>query len=374
MKLFTLRAEAPRPPPATLTVVHRDIKPSKPSNDDELFRDSLIDKVTSLLGAKEPEPIVEPSLVMPRNACEIVGDMSSTAYHADPGEVPTLSHSIAHIIDRQSPAHAHAFHPRYGKVQRRAKSSLSRGTKLHAILLGDESQFCVVGGKGSKSKAQAAIARGEIPVSAREYDELRAASLVLLQRFADHGYDLAEGQSEASVFWSETSGRGGLVPCRARLDHLQKRNGGITILDLKNIRSADKKTCAKHVDLYGYAIQRATYVSALEHVFPALAGRVDFKLLFFEDEPPYVVTPGNLNGQFRYLGEQAWKRAVNVWEACTRANRWPGYVAEGEPPAELEPPPWTVAGEAERQAEYEELLSSLDAHDESHSAAAAEAE
>ena len=52
------------------------------------------------------------------------------------------------------------------------------------------------------------------------------------------------------------------------------------IYDIKSIRSANPDVCRKHVESYGYALQRSAYVSAVERIRPDLAGRVDFIFVF----------------------------------------------------------------------------------------------
>lgn len=266
-------------------------------------------------------------------------------YFADPCVVPALSASIAHVIDTESPLHAWARHPRLGKYARPPTKALDNGSLSHALLLGEGKDVDVVDAKDWRTKAaqttrDEAREAGRIPVLKDDYAEAKATADTLRQRFADLGIAL-DGESEPTALWVETARNGFEVQCRGMIDHLNLPR----VLDIKSIRSANPAMCRKHVESYGYAIQRAAYVSAIEKIRPDLAGRVDFIFVFYELTPPFAVTPVRLNGAFRELGERGWRRAVDRWEECLRTNRWPSYADEI---IELEPSPWTLGRDMDR--------------------------
>jgi hypothetical protein len=128
------------------------------------------------------------------------------------------------------------------------------------------------------------------------------------------------------------------------LDNVHLERG--LVYDLKTVDSAHPSACASKVVNYGYATQRAAYVSGLERIRPELTGRIDYVLLFVEWAPPYAVLPCRLDGIFRQIGEQRWERAINAWARCTRTGRWPTYV---DRVVELEAPHWLMAREVERE-------------------------
>ena len=288
----------------------------------------------------------------------IVLDMASATYFADPCERPSLSASIATVIDRQSPAHAHARHPRLGGVRRADTKSLDAGSLIHTMLLGQGKAIAVVDADDWRSKAAQlardnARAEGKVPALRKDFDGAVVAATRLRERLDGFGVELA-GASEPAVLWTETARGGGEVLCRGMLDHLiiDEAAARATIYDLKSARSAHPDALGRHIDTYGYAIQRAAYVRAIEAARPDLAGRVDFVLLFVELEAPYVALPVRLSGAFRALGEQRWARAVDIWERCLREDRWPAYA---EATVEIEPPPWALTRELARETEEEDL-------------------
>jgi PDDEXK-like domain of unknown function (DUF3799) len=269
-------------------------------------------------------------------------------YFADPCAGPSLSSSIANVLESASPLHAWSQHPRLGGMARSPTKPLENGSLIHELLLGAGKGIRVIDAadyrtNAAKAERDAARAAGKVPVLADDYEVARRTADTLRERFADAGIVLS-GESETVALWTETASNGARVQCRGMMDHLTLP----TAYDLKSARSAHPAACRKHVESYGYALQRAAYVSAIERIQPALAGRVDFVFVFFELEPPYAVTPARLSGEFRELGERAWRRAVDRWEECLRTNKWPGY-ADGV--IDLEPSPWALAKDMDRQFE-----------------------
>lgn len=282
-------------------------------------------------------------------------DLPEADYHADrnPWDSPTLSSHLAQILDRQSPAHAHAAHPRLGGNGRSFESSreFDFGVLVHRLVLGKGPEIVSVTaddwrGKPAQERRREARAEGKLPILQRDHERVWDAKQAVLARLHDLGIDLSGG-SEVSVFWEEQSASSptGLTRCRARMDHIIATERHATTLDLKSCMSAHPDACARHVNGYGYAIQRAAYVSAIETVRPELAGRVDFVFVFVELEQPFVVTPVRLSPAFCEIGERRWRRAVELWADCLARDRWPGYV---DSITTLEAPEWAIAKDTER--------------------------
>lgn len=272
--------------------------------------------------------------------------ISAEDYHNDPCDTPSLSASIAHILDSQSPLHAYTRHPRLGGIPRPHTKSFDIGSLSHAILLGNGKEAAIIDASDYRTKLaqearDSARALGQIPVLAEEYEHAKEVADTLTQRFAEYGIVL-DGASEVAAFWSETTSSGEQVQCRGMLDHKKST----TIYDLKSCRSAHPIACQRHVEAYGYAIQRAAYVSAVEHILPELAGRLDFVFVFYELVPPFAVNPVRLSGEFCELGARKWRRSVDKWATCLRANNWPGYA---DSISTLAAPQWAMKNDMERQ-------------------------
>lgn len=279
----------------------------------------------------------------------IVLDLDADAYHADPCEVPSLSASIAYTIVSESPAHARERHPRLGRYQPREPSdTLRRGELVHALLLGEQDRIRVVDAESWRSKEARALrdsfaAERLIPVLRDEYAEAIVAANGVAKNLEEAGFNLASPRAsrEVSIFWEDTTDAGELVQCRGRADYLEEDHESALFLDLKTTASAHPDQIAQSIYRYGYDIQRAAYVRALETIRPELAGRVDFVFLFAELAPPFAVTPVRLDGSYRAMGEARWSSALATWARCVSTDRWPSYRGEAAT-VTVSPPQWAL--------------------------------
>jgi hypothetical protein len=295
-----------------------------------------------------------------------VYELTTNEYLNDeiPGvSVPTLSASIAKVLDTQSPRHAYARHPKLGGSAPRHTDATDEGTALHSMLLGAGREVVLVECEMEVEKAKGrgadkTPARREIvkpanyltnaakarrdPFLAKDFDRLVKSARELRLAFQDADISL-EGDVEQTVLWVETADDGTEVQCKGMLDLVDWSTG--RILDLKKTENAHPDAIARHVDDWGYAIQQAAYVRGVEAVRPQLAGRVakGFSFAFYELDP-VLVTQRWLDGTYRQIGETRWRRAVNTWARCLRTGKWPGY-----PPGPVAPPGWVMAREEARE-------------------------
>jgi hypothetical protein len=270
-------------------------------------------------------------------------------YHADPCEQPSLSSSIAHELIDRSPLHAWQIHPKLGGHRREASASMTDGTLIHALLLGqgeeriavlDVPDFRTNAAKDARDKA---LAEGKCVVKKSDYDAALVVVDVLRERIAAQGIKL-DGSSEEKIEWTQQTDEGAIL-CRGMLDHLklqQGRNPRATIYDVKTCRSAALPAVQRHLLDYGCDIQEAAYRAGISKVVPEVTGRVEFVFLFCEIELPCDVTPVTLDGRFRHMGEAKWDRACWMWAHCLSSGKWPGYVSQI---TQVEPPPWALGPE-----------------------------
>lgn len=269
-------------------------------------------------------------------------DVTRAEYFADPCETPSLSSSIARVMNSQSPLHAWQEHPRLGGGgEDSSTKATDNGSLLHSLILEDNAdEFVVIDVADYKTKAaqqqrDEAIEEGKTPVKIAEYNQALVVALQLRKRIEDIGIKLT-GQSEIKVEWTEQFGNEDPVLCRGMMDHLVAP----TIYDLKITRAADLKSISRHIIEYGYDIQGAAYSSALSKLQPRFVGRTDFILVFAEAEKPFAVTPVRFDGQLRRLGELKWEFACMRWAQCLRTGVWPGYVDQI---TSIEAPPWALS-------------------------------
>lgn len=274
-----------------------------------------------------------------------IANLPADRYRADDvGEsVPTLSSSIASEMVEKSPWHAWRLHPKLGGKIRKSTDSMDDGQLMHAFLLGQESTLTRLDvddfrTNAAKTLRSDAIALGKMPVKKADYDAaLEHAARIDNALRKQCGIELGRMQRELTAVWSQKTNALGQVPadvlCRARLDIFD----GTTIYDIKTTTDARKSKLEKSVINFGYHVQAATYIAAVEHVEPRLSDRVRFVLLFIENETSAVV-PYPLDSTFLEMGRQRWQECVNAWQACLSSGDWPAYVV-GEHDA-LECPEW----------------------------------
>ena len=285
---------------------------------------------------------------------QVIYDMPAHAYHSD-ADGPRLSQSLATTCVLKTPLHAWQQHPLLGHHDYVYEPSDSDGTIIHSLILEpdsadieeiDGSQIKTKGGEPAKlpfstteGKAlrDAALAAGRIPMLSEKLGAFRYKAAAIRQRFEAHPSPVVfSGRSEVTIYWSEET-PSGPVRCRARLDHLIVTPERIQIIDLKSTESAAPRDLRASCWRYGYDIQAAAYVRAVEAAFPAYVGRVDFTFAFAELEKPYAVAPVTLNGEFMRLGEQRWERGRDAWQAALEGDNWTGYGG-----GSLEPPAWAL--------------------------------
>lgn len=299
----------------------------------------------------------------------IVPNLSEDAYHRDPCVQPSLSSSIAAILINQSPMHAHLRHPRYRGVPSEDTDATKAGDATHAILLENSDEDTVVskliGGKfevvdfddfrtkAAREKRDELIAAGVTPVTKGAHakfivearQRVRDAEFIR-EQLREHDIEIGPSetrQCEVSIFWTVETEHGP-IQCRGRLDQIEVRDDGIDIIDLKRIRSAKPERCERHCENYGYAIQRAAYIQAVEQNWPDHVGRIRFRWAFIETDRPFAATPAEADGTLQELGESQWERACRIWAECTTTDRWPGYVKPGQV-ALLRATPWALERE-----------------------------
>lgn len=269
---------------------------------------------------------------------------SEEAYHKDDiGPIPTLSHSIAHILVTQSPVHAYLAHPKLGGQRREMTQAMLEGAILHRLILKAGPDIQIIHADNYRTKAAQAlydhaISIGQLPVLASKFSKLEEAALTLRQKCFESSFPLL-GQSEVAVEWDVDG-----VLCRAKMDHVYISESGVHIYDVKKCRSCNPQDIARTAYQYGLDIQHAAYTEAMR----AMHGRqdVDFTFLCCEIEPPYSVVPITLDKHFRRLGMQRWYRACMSWEECLSSGKWPGYEA-----AEISPPTWVEINEWDEMQE-----------------------
>ena len=266
--------------------------------------------------------------------------MDESKYYGDPCSSPSLSYSIARTLLKQSPYHAWLEHPRLGGEGRKVTKAMDLGKILHAMLLGTETNICWLDFPDYRTKAaqnarDEAEFNGKIPMLDKETAKLTSILEATKRQLADFGVSL-DGQVEGTVLWCEQDNKDRTIYCRSRLDLFDGR----TITDIKFVNDANPQSLLRKIIDMGYDIQAAAYCQAVARQCPELKGKVKFRNLFCETEPPYLVTVVNQDESLIELGRTKWSMAINLWSECLHSNKWPAY---GE--VTLSAPAWAMSEE-----------------------------
>ncbi len=269
-------------------------------------------------------------------------DCTTSEYFADQFGEPSLSGSIAKKLVCDSAAHAHLYHARFGGQETDPTKAQDAGSIVHRLLLGKGADYEVIDHRDyrtndAKARRDAARAADKVPVLAEQFEQLLAVTHRLKTVLPKYGVHLT-GLSELPIMWREPvfmTDR--FVQAKCMMDHVRLDAG--VIYELKTCASAHPDAVAKQAYNLGYDISAVAYERAFEALRPDVAGRVDFRFVFAEIEPPYCVTVYRPDGSFRALGEARWDRAVRMWDRCLRTNEWPGYATET---LDLSPPSFAM--------------------------------
>jgi hypothetical protein len=274
-------------------------------------------------------------------------EVTTAEYLADPAPEPSLSSSIAKLLLDRSPAHARLAHPRLGGVSSRSTAAMDLGALIHRYVLGKGADVEPIDADDFRTKAaqqarDEARKQGQIPVLARVAG-VAVAAAACIRRELDRVGVVFDGESEVAILWQENA-EDGAIWCRGMLDHVVERAGMLYVYDLKTIHCAHPDDCTKSAINYGYDLQQEAYTRAAEGLWPEYEGRVEFRFVFCEPDPPHAVTVAQLDATMRERGRRRWREAVDTWSRCLHTDTWPGYAQE---PVTLWSPGWLLQRESE---------------------------
>ncbi len=275
--------------------------------------------------------------------------IDARTYHADDLGVdqPMLSASIASILLRQSPLHAHAAHPKLGGIVQEESDVFDLGTAAHGVILeGTTERVVVVEAKdwrtnAAKDAREAARAEGKTPLLSHQVDRVRLMANMVrsnLAQFEEQPAPLSNGKPEQTLVWND-----GGVWCKARLDWLH--DDLMTIDDLKTgAVSAKPDAWTKTIYGRGGDIQAAFYLRGLMHVWQKLHGDpgIDpvFRWIVAENTYPFATSIVSLTPQGLAHASDQVEQAIQAWRKCLETDTWPGYPTRT---CYIDPPAWSLA-------------------------------
>ncbi len=268
--------------------------------------------------------------------------IDATTYHADAlgcDTQPMLSASIASILLRQSPMHAHAAHPRLGGFPPDESETFDLGTAAHAMILeGTTDRYAIIEANdwrtnAAKAARDEARANGKTPILAKHADRMRLmANMVLkqVQAHTDEPVPLEFGKPEQTLVWND-----GGVWCKARVDWLH--DDLQTIDDLKT-GAVSAKPDAWTRTIYGRGgdLQAAFYLRGLK----AITGEdAAFRWIVAENTYPFATSVIALSPEGLAEANERVEQAIRLWGQCLANDAWPGYPTRT---CYIDPPAWAL--------------------------------
>lgn len=270
-----------------------------------------------------PQMIEEPGLY----------ELEAEDYHADPCPAPSLNNTTIGVLLDKCPRAAWHQHPRLNdKFERKESKRFDLANVAHELMLGKGRGFHVIDADAytsSKAKAErdAARAIGRTPILVAQYDEARAMVTAAREQLPDHeggenAFNPKVGTSELGLFWQDQVGPWG----RSLIDFYANKLPIVEVWDYKTTDGSAKPAgLGSNFVNYGYETQCAIQERGLLTLFPDLAGRIKFRWLFQETEPPYLISTDSLDDVGLTIGRKMVSAAFLIWDRCLKTNTWPGY-------------------------------------------------
>jgi hypothetical protein len=256
-------------------------------------------------------------------------DIPEEEYHRH----AALSYSGAKTLLAECPAVY-----KYRLAHSEHKDVFDFGHAAHMMVLGVGSPIRYIQGKTAKGEPSdgwatkyaqeqraEAYAAGEIPLLESQRGIVEGmADAIRAEPLAAALLNPQNGTPEQNLFWTE---RESGVPMRCRVDWLPKPGSDpYLIVDYKSAASANPKKFAKSALDYGYHIQAATYLDAVETL--GFASDPQFLFVVQEKTPPYLVSVCTLGVDELAAGYNLMRDAISIYQECTETGVWPGYSDE----------------------------------------------
>lgn len=253
------------------------------------------------------------------------------AYFGDPCPTPSFTQSLAKLIIERSPMHAKIAHPRLvppeleDEPAEKYSAAQAIGNMVHMSMIGRGKEVAVGdydSWRSDKAKAFRAEAEAAGKTVILYKHSLRAHSMVLAIRLrlgqAELDGAFRDGDGEVVVAWQEDG-----FWFRTLIDWMESP---ALLYDLKTTGLS----CAPHsigrmIESAGWHIQAAMHERALDAVDPDNAGRRKFRFIAVENEPPFALTPVELDEHWLTLGRKQLAYAIAAWKTAMARNQWPAY-------------------------------------------------
>lgn len=338
-----------------------------------------------------------PAAPPPRRVTEagFYADISPRDYHRDPAPEPSLSAGVGITLITKTPFHALMQQPRLtarfreegeleeveGYEARRALGNvahellLGRGQGIHIITETKDSKGNVIPEpKGYTHKhtqliRDQVLAQGATPCLVHELNAaegiVESIKFHLEQTPGCEGF-FEKGQAEVTAIWEEKHLG---IWCRMLMDWWGPTEE--VTLDLKTTRNGlSDEAIARKITADNLDFRAAWYERGLTRLYPELAGRIRYMLVFVEQQPPHWARVVRLGQHSLARGHKKVAHALGTYARCLQTDKWPGYPHEiTRLDAKIfgSADEWTIREETDEQVQEDILtdpfVSALDAED-----------
>lgn len=264
-------------------------------------------------------------------------DMEPENYHRDPVAGGSLSSSEARTILDCPAKFNHARLEGVGEY----KATFDMGSVAHRLVLGAGATIEVVDAddwrtKVARERQANARIEGRVPILRKHYVVAEAMAAAIRDHpLAGQLLSPDYGTPEQAIVWDDHG-----VMRRALLDvcpHGPASSGRTIGVDYKTAEDASRRAFERAAASYGYHCQDSWYSDAIAAAFDTRD--VAFLFVVQEKSAPYLVNVVELDAEFRTIGADQNRRAIDTYVACKETGVWPGYG----PDIELATPPRWLA-------------------------------
>jgi len=266
---------------------------------------------------------------------------SDAAYRRAPG----VNFSTLKLMARSPAAYRHALlHPEDAAGDTASRAVLRL---IHAAVLEPQHlsrDFYVIPDDVRRSPKITVEAAGRTVIKAADLATARAmAAAVAVHPVAGPMLtQVPAAHRELGLAWVDADTR---LRCKGRLDALDLREWGATVIDLKTVRSVHPREIARMAANMHWHVQAAHYAAGAREAYSLPDDAVDAVLIVMEQAPPHDVGVYRLAPDGALWAGEVTRRAwLTRLAECARARTWPGACPAEQ---ELELPGWAYPTEAD---------------------------
>ena len=256
-------------------------------------------------------------------------DMDFSTYLADPCPRPSLNASTAGVLLNKSPRHAWMKHSRLNPNYVSTNAPyFDLGKVAHALLLEGEERVVIIDAsdwrtKAAKEARDEAYARGETPLLAHQFEEVKAMVDAAKAQLLDHKDlpPLSDGEAEKTIVFQVDG-----IWCRCRTDWISALQAEeIEVIDYKTTTNSHPDAFTRSIYKFGYDVGEAFYRLGVKTLFGV---EPRYRFVAQETEPPYALSVIELTPAAKAMGDAKVSHALDIWRRCLGTDKWPGYPAQ----------------------------------------------